>query len=446
MENLGKKITVIGAGYVGLVTSVCLAEMGNTVLCVEKSSAILKKLNMGIVPIYEPDLAEMLKKNIDEGRLFFTAKMDEGVKFSNIIFICVGTPESRVGKADLFQVEVVARQIAELMDDYKLIVEKSTVPVNTHKLIKRTIKWHMRNDFDFNVASNPEFLREGYAIYDFLNPDRIVIGVDSKRAENILRNLYIPLTGKGTELLITKTAAAEMIKYASNSFLAIKISYINMLADLCEKVDVDIDMVADGIGLDKRIGREFLNAGIGYGGSCIPKDVNAFIKMAENYEVNFGILKETEKINQDRRKKILDKLKEVLWVLNDKNIAIWGLAFKPDTDDIRDAPSIDIVKCLLKDGASIKLYDPVASDNFKKIFPENYKINYNVDKYDALKNADSLLILTEWPEFIRADVSKIKELMRLPIVIDGRNVYNSQIMENEGIEYYSIGRKSVILK
>lgn len=441
--GIAMKITVIGAGYVGLVTAVCLADIGNNVMCIEKSSATLDELNRGMSPIYEPHLQKMIQKNIDEERLIFTDKMEEGIKFSDILFVCVGTPESKVGKADMSQVEEVSRQIAKKMDSYKLIVEKSTVPVNTHKLIKRTIKRYARKDLKFDVASNPEFLREGFAVHDFMNPDRIVVGVESNHAEKLFRELYKPFTDKGSTLFVTQTAAAEVIKYASNSFLAIKISYINMLADLCEKANVDVNMVANGIGADKRIGRDFLNAGIGYGGSCLPKDVKAFINIAETYGVDFSLLKEAEKINKNRRKQFLEKVEEVLWIIKDKKIAVWGLSFKPNTDDIRETPSLTIVKSLKDSGAYLRLYDPKAADNFKKLIPENSQIEYFEDKYETLINADALLIITEWKEFKEANLDKIKELMNLPIIIDGRNIFGSEMIENKGFEYYSIGRDSV---
>ncbi|EKF86026.1 UDP-glucose/GDP-mannose dehydrogenase family protein [Methanobacterium formicicum] len=434
------KITVIGAGYVGLVTATCLADLGNNVLCVEKSSFNLEELNLGMSPICEPDLNEMLHTNLDEGKMRFTNDMDEAIDFSDVIFVCVGTPQGNSGKADLSQIEEVSRQIAKRMNDYKLIIEKSTVPVNTHKLIKRTVKRYARKDLDFDVASNPEFLREGYAVYDFMNPNRIVIGIESERAGKIFREIYKPFTEKGTKLFITKTPAAEIIKYASNSFLAIKISYINMLADLCEKADIDVNMVADGIGADKRIGRDFLNAGIGYGGSCLPKDIRAFINIAEDYGLDFELLRAAEKINKDRRKKFLDKVEELLWILKDKNITVWGLAFKPDTNDIRDAPSIDIINGIMGAGAKLRLYDPEAAENFKKLFPENDFITYYEDKYEALKNSDALIIITEWNEFREVDLDRIKKLMILPIIIDGRNIYEPALMESKGFEYYSVGR------
>lgn len=434
------KITVIGAGYVGLVTAACFAELGNQVMCVEKISSKLEKLCRGISPIYEPGLDEMLQKNIQENRIFFTDKIEEGVKFSDVIFICVGTPQSESGKADLSQVEEAARQIAINMDSYKLIIEKSTVPVNTHKWVKKTVKRYAKKDIEFDVASNPEFLREGSAIYDFMNPDRIVVGVESDKAKEIFKELYRPFTDKGYPLLITTPQAAELIKHASNSFLAMKISYINMVADLCEKVGADINEVADGMGFDKRIGRAFLNAGLGYGGSCFPKDVKAFVKIAEDHGVDFSLLKEVEKINQRRRQKLIELIEEILWINKDKNVAIWGLAFKPNTDDIREAPSIDIVKALSQAGANLRLYDPKAMENYKQIFPENENIKYVEDKYDAVKDADILLIITEWREFKDADLGKVKSLMRLPIIVDGRNIYQPQEVRNLGFEYYSIGR------
>lgn len=437
------KITVIGAGYVGLVTAVCLADLGNEVLCVKKSSSNLKELNRGMSPIYEPGLAEMLQKNLDSNRIKFTTNMKEAVQFSDIIFVCVGTPQSISGKADLSQVEDVSRQIAENMDGYKLIIEKSTVPVNTHKLIKRTIERYAKKNCEFDLASNPEFLREGFAVYDFMNPDRIIVGVESKKAENIFRKIYKPFADKGNTIFITKTAAAEIIKYASNSFLAVKISYINMLADLCEKADVDIKMVAEGIGSDKRIGKSFLNAGIGYGGSCLPKDVNAFIRIAENYGLNFTLLKETERINKERRRQFLDKVEDILWTTKDKKIAVWGLAFKPNTDDIREAPSIDIVKGLIDNGAIVKVYDPQAMNNFKELFIDENNLEYYGDKYEVLRGTDALLIITEWDEFKNSDLEKVKSLMKLSIIVDGRNIFEGEMMEDNGFEYYSIGRNTI---
>jgi len=435
------KITVIGAGYVGLVTAACFADIGNEVVCVEKVSSKLEKLRKGISPIYEPGLSQMLQKNIKEGRIHFTDEIKEGVDFADTIFLCVGTPQGDDGKADLSQVEEASRQIAQNMTDYKLIIEKSTVPVNTHQWVKKTVKRYIKDpSITFDVASNPEFLREGSAIYDFMNPDRIVVGVETQKAKKIMEELYKPFTDKGFPLLITTPAAAELIKHASNSFLAMKISYINMIADLCEKVGADINEVADGMGYDKRIGRAFLNAGIGYGGSCFPKDVQAFIKIAEDHGLDFGLLKETEKINKRRRQQFIEKIEQVIWISKDKNIAVWGLSFKPNTDDIREAPAIDIVRELKEAGANLRLYDPKAMENFKQVFPEGGNITYVNDKYEAVKDADLLVLITEWDEFKEADIDKVKSLMRLPIVIDGRNVYLPEEMKKKGFEYYSIGR------
>lgn len=434
------KITVIGSGYVGLVTAACFADLGNQVLCAKKTSKNLDKLNQGISHIYEPGLDEILKRCLDKGTIEFTNDIKRAIDFSDLIFICVGTPQSETGKADLSQVEDVARQIAENMTGYKLIVEKSTVPVNTHQWVKKTVQRYSNGNIQFDVASNPEFLREGTGVYDFNNPDRIVVGVESENAHKIFQELYRPFTEKGDVLLITTPAAAELIKHASNSFLAMKISYINMVAELCEKVGIDVNMIADGIGYDQRIGRSFLNAGIGYGGSCFPKDVRAFIKIAEDHGLDFGLLRETEKINSQMREQFLEKVENVLWINKDKNITIWGLAFKPDTDDIREAPSIDIVRKLYETDANLRLYDPQAGENFQNLFPENENIRYCSDKYEALKDSDALLLITEWDEFKNADLNKVKNLMRLPIIIDGRNMFESEVME--GFEYYSVGREN----
>ncbi len=437
------KITVIGAGYVGSVTSVCFADIGNEVICVEKIKDKVTQLKKGKSTIYEPGLDLVLQKNIDNGRIKFTDDIQEAINFSEIIFMCVGTPQGTTGKADLSQIEQTARQIAQNMTSYKLIIEKSTVPVNTHQWIYRTIKRYAKKEVTFDVASNPEFLREGCALEDFMKPDRIVVGTDSDRAKRLFEEMYKPFTDKGYPLLITTTPTAEFIKHTANSMLAMKISYMNMVAQLCERVGADVEMVAKGIGLDKRIGHHFLNAGIGYGGSCFPKDVKAFVKIANDFGVDFGILKEVEKVNIRARERFVDKIEDILWINKDKKIAVWGLAFKPNTDDVREAPSINIIRRLIHDCANLYLYDPKAVENFKSVIGDVENITYVKDKYEAVKDADVLLILTEWDEFREADLNKIKELMALPIIMDGRNIYNPEEMKSRDFEYYSIGRENI---
>ena len=434
------KVTVIGGGYVGLVTGACFSHLGNEVLLAEKVPEKVDKLRKGESPIYEPGLEELLREGIDRGTLRFTTDIKEGVKFSEVVFICVGTPSLPDGSADLSQVEEVARLTAKNMDSYRLLVEKSTVPVNTHQLVKKTVQRYLKRDAPFDVASNPEFLREGSAVYDFLNPDRVVVGVESDRAREIMEELYRPLTDKGFPLIVTDPSTAELIKHASNSFLAMKISFINMVADLCERTGADVELVAEGMGYDKRIGREFLNAGIGYGGSCFPKDVKAFIKMAEDVGLDFGLLKEVERINAQRVERFLEKVLNALWTLKNKRVAVWGLAFKPNTDDIREAPSLRILPELLKRGAEVRAYDPKATENFRRVFLPGEDLTYVEDKYDAVDGAEALLILTEWEEFAKADMKKVRELMELPVVVDGRNVFEPERMKQLGFEYFSIGR------
>jgi UDPglucose 6-dehydrogenase len=433
------RLTVVGAGYVGLTTAVCFAHLGNEVMVVEKLPEKVQALKRGEVPFYEPGLEEMLKENQSLGRLSFTTDLKEGLDFSDVIFICVGTPQKPDGSADLSQVEEVARETARLMEGYKLLVEKSTVPVNTHKLIKRTVERYLKRRgkiLEFDVASNPEFLREGSAVRDFLEPDRIVIGVESQRARQIMEALYKDFK---CPIIFTDPATSELIKHASNSFLAMKISYINMVADLCEKVGADVRLVAEGMGYDKRIGREFLRAGIGWGGSCFPKDIKAFIKMAKDHGVDFSLLEEVDKINQRRAVQFVEKVKSVLWSLKDKTLAVWGLSFKPNTDDIREAPSLRLVSMLLKEGARLKLYDPKAMENFKRLYPPGKDLDYAPDMYSAVEGASALLIFTEWEEFQKANLSKVKELMELPIIIDGRNVYDPDVVRGLGFEYYGVG-------
>jgi UDPglucose 6-dehydrogenase len=433
------RLTVVGAGYVGLTTAVCFAHLGNEVMVVEKLPEKVQALKEGKVPFYEPGLEEMLRENQSLGRLSFTTDLKEGLDFSDVIFICVGTPQRPDGSANLSQVEEVARETARFMEGYKLLVEKSTVPVNTHKLIKRTVERYLKRRgkiLEFDVVSNPEFLREGSAVRDFLEPDRIVIGVESERARRIMEELYKDFK---CPIIFTDPATSELIKHASNSFLAMKISYINMVADLCEKVGADVRLVAEGMGYDKRIGREFLRAGIGWGGSCFPKDIKAFMKMAKDHGVDFSLLEEVDKINQRRAVQFVEKVKSVLWSLKDKTLAVWGLSFKPDTDDIREAPSLRLVSMLLKEGARLKLYDPKAMENFKRLYPPGKDLDYAPDMYSAVEGASALLIFTEWEEFQRADLSRVKELMELPIIIDGRNIYEPEVVRGLGFEYYGVG-------
>ncbi|MCS7084328.1 MAG: UDP-glucose/GDP-mannose dehydrogenase family protein [Aquificaceae bacterium] len=432
------RITVVGAGYVGLTTAACFAHLGHEVMVVEKLRHKVELLNSGKVPIYEPGLEELISQNLSVKRLFLTTEIEQGLDFSSVIFICVGTPENPDGSADLSQVEEVARQCANIKSDYKLLVEKSTVPVNTHKLIKKTLERYSKDtNQSFEVASNPEFLREGSAIEDFLNPDRIVIGVESQRAKEIFLELYKDFN---CPIIFTDPSTAELIKHASNSFLATKISFINMIADLCERVGADVKLVADGMGFDKRIGRAFLNAGLGFGGSCFPKDLKAFIKIANSYGLDFGLLREVERINSQRAINFVQKVKDALWNIKGKTLAIWGLSFKPNTDDIREAPSMRVIELLLKEGANLRLYDPKAALNFSRLFPSSERILYLEDKYEALKGACALLIITEWPEFENANLETIKELLELPLIFDGRNIFDPKRMQQLGFEYYAMGR------
>ena len=427
-------ICVVGAGYVGLVTGTCLAELGNKVICIDNNQEKIDKLNKNEIPIYEPGLEELVKKNREEGRLEFTIDFAAGVKSAQIIFIAVHTPPKANGEADLSFVAKVARGIAEHMDGYKVIVDKSTVPVETGQKVAETVRRYNKKGIDFDVVSNPEFLREGSAIGDAMAPDRIVIGVTSKRAADIMKELYKPLKAP---VIVTDINSAEIIKHACNSFLAMKISYINSVAAICERSGADIVKVAEGMGLDGRIGKKFLNAGIGYGGSCFPKDVAAFIKISEKMGYDFKILKAVEEINKEQRDSFVRKIEDAMWVLNEKTIGVLGLSFKPDTDDMRSAPSIDIIKSLQRDGARIKAYDPKAMDN-AKMYLEN--VEYCKDPYEVADKADALILLTEWEEFINIDLEKIKKLLTQPVIIDGRNIFNPEEMESKGFIYKGIGR------
>lgn len=429
------KVAIVGSGYVGLVTGACLAEVGHIVICIDNNKAKIDMLKRGEMPIYEPGLKELISQNVKAKRLSFTTSIKDGVDASKVIFIAVGTPPREDGSADLSYVENVSREIAENLTSYKVVVEKSTVPVETGEWVKRTLNRYGKRGVKFDVVSNPEFLREGSAVKDFLNPDRIVIGVESKEAEKIMKELYNPINAP---ILVTDIKSAEIIKHASNSFLATKISFINAVAEICEKSGADIKKVAEGMGLDQRIGPRFLNAGIGYGGSCFPKDVDAFVHIADKLGYDFKLLKEVQNINQHKREMFVKKIRDTLWILKDKNIGVWGLSFKPNTDDMREAPSIDIIKALQKEGAKVKVYCPGAMDKAQEHFSN---VEFCNDYHEACKNADALVILTEWQQFRNADMKKVKELMRNPLIIDGRNIFEPEEMSELGFDYHSIGRR-----
>ncbi|MBL7126196.1 MAG: UDP-glucose/GDP-mannose dehydrogenase family protein [Dehalococcoidales bacterium] len=429
-----KNICIVGSGHVGLVTGACLAELGNKVICMDDDENKIEGLHKGVMPFFEPDLDNMVRRNVDAGKLSFTANVEEAVKNSEIVFVCVGTPQKPDGEADLTQVEIVAQRVARAMHDYTVVVEKSTVPVKTGGWVKRTIALNNINNADFDVVSNPEFLREGKAVYDFMHPDRIVIGAESERAAQVLLKLYEPLKAP---VIVTSITTAELIKHASNAFLATKISYINALANICEGVDADIAKVAEGMGYDRRIGRDFLNAGIGYGGYCLPKDTAAFIRIAEEAGYDFELLKAVRSINEHQRQQLFAKVKKELWNLNGKTIGILGLAFKPDTDDMREAPAIDLIGKLLEENVQIKAYDPQAMETSRAIFPD---IQYCKDAYEVAEGSDALVIVTEWNEFKNLDFEKVRSLLRQPIIIDGRNLFDPDEMGRLGFIYRGFGR------
>ncbi len=432
------KISVIGTGYVGLATATVFAELGNDVIGADIDKDKIDKLNNGIMPIFEPGLQELVERNVKEKRLRFTHNNKEVIGHGDVIFICVGTPPKDNWEVELKYVENVALEIAQNIRSYKVIVHKSTVPVETGDKVKKIIKDNIKENVDFDVVSNPEFLREGTAIEDTLEPDRIVIGADSKKAIEIMKKLYSPIKAP---LIITDIRSAELIKHASNAFLATKISFINSVARICELSGADVEKVADGVGYDKRINRYFLNAGIGYGGSCFPKDSQAFVKIAEKYGYDSKLLKATNEINEDQKKHFVGMVKKALNSLNDKKIGILGLSFKPNTDDMRFAPSIYIIQELQKEGGKIKAYDPEAMEKAKTIFSD---VEFCKDPYEIAKDSEVLLILTEWNEFKELDLKKIKSLMKTPLIIDGRNIYNPEDIKKEGFTYISVGREHVV--
>ncbi|MDD5005519.1 MAG: UDP-glucose/GDP-mannose dehydrogenase family protein [Candidatus Omnitrophica bacterium] len=427
-------IAVIGTGYVGLVTGACFAELGNRVICVDNDREKIKKLKSLIMPIYEPGLEEMIKRNVKEGRISFSCSIKKAVKESLVIFIAVGTPPKEDGDADLTAIENVSKSIALDMDSYKLIVGKSTVPVDTGKWIEHTIKINLSKGISFDVASNPEFLREGTAIDDFLNPDRIVIGAASKKAKDLLLDLYKPIKAPK---IITDIKSAELIKHACNSFLATKVSYINAISKICELSGADVLKVAEGMGLDKRIGRAFLDAGLGFGGFCLPKDLDAFIKISEKLGYDFQLLKIVRSINEKQASDFIKKIKSSIWNIKSKRIAVLGLSFKPNTDDLRFAPSLKIIEKLKEEGAGLRVFDPQSMSKAKGILKDVY---FAKDAYDAAKGCDCLLIVTEWNEFKELDFAKLKKNMRYPLIIDGRNLYDKDNLSRLGFTYIGTGR------
>ena len=431
-----KKITVIGVGYVGLVTGTCLAELGNKVIGVDIDEKRIKDLNKGIIPIYEQGLEELVKKNLKEERLKFTVDAAEAIKNSEIVFIAVGTPPMPDGSVNLDYVKSAAETIAKNMNGYKVIINKSTVPIGTGDVVSKIIRGNYKGKFD--VVSNPEFLREGTAVVDFMNPDRIVVGTDSEQAEKILRELYSKFETEN--FIFTDVKTAEMIKYASNAFLATEISFINSIANLCEKLGADVKKVSKGMMLDGRIGeRAFLHAGVGYGGSCFPKDVKGLIQIAQENGIRFGILEEVENTNEAQKKSLLTKIQKLLGNdLAGKQITVWGLAFKPHTDDVREAPALVLIRQLLDRGAKVKVFDPIAQKQAEKIL--NNTVVYENDLLKSVEKSDCLVIVTEWPEFKEVDVKEIKDKLNCPYMVDGRNVFDPKKMKRLGFKYISVGR------
>jgi len=433
-------ITVIGTGYVGLVTGTCLSDMGNNVTCVDVNEEKVREMKNGKVPIYEPNLEELFHKNIAGERLHFTTNLKEAIKNTTIIFLALPTPQGEDGSADLSYVEAVAHELGKMMSEYKIIVNKSTVPVGTSDRVKEIVSSHTKIDFD--VVSNPEFLREGYAVKDFMEPQRIIIGSKSEKVKEILSKLYKPFINTNRPIIYMDERSSELTKYASNTFLATKITFMNEVANLCEKIGADVDMVRKGMGSDERIGNRFLYPGIGYGGSCFPKDVNALVKSSDEAAYDFKILKSVLDINKDQKKSLIPKVTKYFnQELSGKKIAVWGLAFKPNTDDIREAPAIDVINELLLKDAQISAYDPEAMPNIKKLYGN--KIFLASNAYDALKDADCLLICTEWSEFKSPSFDKMKSLMNKSTIFDGRNIFDLEVMQNNGFHYESVGRKVI---
>jgi UDPglucose 6-dehydrogenase len=432
-------LSIIGSGYVGLVTGACFADVGHNVICVDNDVRKVEALQAGKVPIYEPGLEEVIQRNVSAHRLRFTGSIKEGVDNSQIVFIAVPTPQQPNGDVDLSYIEKVAREIADVLTSYRVIVDKSTVPVKTGEKVAESIRRYNRHGADFDVVSNPEFLREGCAVADLMQPDRIVIGAQNERAIDLMKKVYEPFMAP---ILVTDINSAELIKHAANSFLALKISYINAISAICEASGADVGKVADGIGMDRRIGRSFLHAGIGYGGSCFPKDIAAFITISEQLGVPFNLLKEVQRINASQKERFLKVIRDTLWVLRDKKIAVWGLTFKPDTDDIRSSVAIDLVADMLNQGAQVVAYDPKGMDKAREV-KAIAKAQLVSSALEAVEGAEALVIATEWSEFANVDLAVVKERMTTPIVFDGRNLFDPETMAQLGFRYHSIGRATV---
>ena len=434
------KLAVVGTGYVGLVTGTCFAETGNTVTCIDIDAEKVKMLRSGKLPIFEHGLQEMVEKNVSKERLFFTTDLAEGIKDAKIIMLALPTPPGGDGAADLQYVLKVAEQIGPLLKEYTVIVNKSTVPVGTAELVRQKIAPNTAVEFD--VVSNPEFLREGLALEDFMKPERVVVGTKSIRARKLMENLYAPFTRQGNPIIFMDEHSSELTKYAANAFLATKITFMNEIANLCEKVGADVDLIRRGMGTDSRIGKRFLFAGIGYGGSCFPKDVQALAKSASNVNYDFKILNAVMNVNAEQKVKLIENIKDHFGgAIKGKRIGVWGLAFKPNTDDIREAPALENIQILLSEGATISVHDPEAMENVKKIFGE--KITYCENQYDVLENADALLIATEWSEYRNPDFDKMGSLLKNKLIFDGRNLYSLDFISELGFTYYSIGRETI---
>ena len=430
------KIAVVGTGYVGLVLGACLAETGNDVVCIDKDEAKLRQLRRGVMPIYEPGLEEMVRRNRSEKRLAFTGDLPKAVRNATIVFIAVGTPQHEDGSADLTHVLGVAGEIAKAMNGYKVVVDKSTVPVGTAERVREVIR--RGTTHPFSVVSNPEFLKQGAAVEDFLKPDRVVIGVEDERAEQIMLELYAPFTRTGAPILVMDCASSELSKYAANAILATRISFMNEIANVCEVFGANVDQVRKAIGADRRIGSSFLFPGIGFGGSCFPKDIKALVKFSGDKDYDFQILKAVDRVNEAQKVRFVSKLEGHFGSLQGKTIAIWGLSFKPRTDDMREAPAIPLINRLLSAKAKVQAFDPQAKSVAKRIFGK--KIVLADKNYDALKGADALVIATEWNEFREPDFNRMRKLMKTPIIFDGRNIYSPEQMKNLGFTYYSVGR------